>query len=90
MTKEQIGQAMLVAIPVLVPVIIMLVKKVIAGVQPVFLPYLALLTGTLVNVLIMMTTGVGVGLWWGPVLGAAGVGLRELYDQTKKALMARG
>ena len=71
--------------PVFVPIVILLLKKGIAKLPSWSLPVIAIGLGVLADFLTQLVTGSSLGPMWGGVLGAAGVGLRELVDQTKKA-----
>lgn len=71
--------------PILVPVLIMMLKS---NVNKAFIPIVAILLGAVADIGNHVATGEGVGLVWGGVLGAAGVGLREVVDQLKKSMMS--
>lgn len=76
-------------IPVLVPVIIAGVKWALPKVPPFALPILAPLLGAGLDIVLHyagVTSSNGV---LGAVLGAAGVGLREVVDQVKKLQTAQ-
>jgi hypothetical protein len=71
-------------IPVLVPVIIAGVKWALPKIPPIALPILAPVLGAGLDIVLHyagVTSSNGV---LGAVLGAAGVGLREVVDQVKK------
>jgi hypothetical protein len=71
-------------IPVLVPAAIAVLKHFVPRIPKPCLPLLAPLLGAAVDILATQQIGVGTAL--GAALGSAGVGLREMLDQIRKAL----
>jgi hypothetical protein len=71
-------------IPVLVPVIIAAVKWALPKVPAVALPILAPVLGAAMEIVLHFAGVSGSNGVLGAVLGAAGVGLREVIDQIKK------
>lgn len=71
-------------IPLLVPVVIAGIKWVIPSIPTVWLPILAPLLGAAIDLVAYWAGRPGVDPAVGAVLGAAGVGLREIYDQVKQ------
>ena len=69
---------------VLVPVLVWAAKKGMAFLPSWSLPLIAIVLGGLIDVLNGLATGSSAGPLWGAILGAAGVGLREVIDQLKK------
>lgn len=82
-TTSPVLALMLTLIPVLVPLIIALGKFAVPKIPSWILPILAPAIGALIDYL----TSLGVGGHASPIasalLGAAGVGVREIYDQVK-------
>lgn len=75
-------------ITVIVPLAIALMKLVVPKVPKTWLPIIAPLLGAAIEIL---TSGVfGQNAFWAAVSGSAGVGLREIYDQLKKAAAGEG
>lgn len=83
------GNWLLTIIPIIVPGIIALIKWAIPSVPKAFLPILAPILGAAIDLLghFAGLAGTGTGMT-GAILGAAGVAVREAYDQTRKALSA--
>lgn len=77
-------------VTILLPMGIAFLKKLIPTIPTVYLPWAALLVGTLSDVLNTYLTGHGAGTWWGTTAGLAAVGLRELTVQTKAAVSGDG
>jgi hypothetical protein len=73
-------------VPVLVPAAIAALKQLLPKIPKPWLPILAPLLGALID--IAATCQVGPGTPLAALLGAAGVGLREILDQLRKALSA--
>ena len=70
-------------IPLIVPMLLMFLKQAWASVPKNWLPILAPILGAVAD---MLSGWAGLGSFgpqWGAVLGAAGVGLREVYDQNR-------
>ena len=72
--------------PMLVPLVLAGAKKAIASLPSWLIPILAPILGAVLDVLNAQLTGFSGGGMLGAILGAAGVGLREIIDQIKKAL----
>lgn len=70
-------------IPLVVPLLIALLKQVWAKVPGPLLPILAPILGAGADMLSGWSGAGSFGPQWGAALGAAGVGLREIYDQNK-------
>lgn len=77
MNKEQIAQ---IVTPVAVPLVVSLFKLIWPKVPKATLPFLCPVLGALIDVAASGTVGIGTA--WGALLGTAGIGLREAYDQT--------
>ena len=75
-------------IPVVTPLLIAGVKKLIPFISKPLLPIIAILLGALIDILSSLATGTSMNPIYGAVLGAAGIGLREVVDQVKKAASA--
>lgn len=73
-------------IPVLVPLLVALGKWALPKVPLWILPILAPALGALVDYLSTLATGAAANPILGAALGAAGVGVREIFDQTKGRL----
>ncbi len=71
-------------IPVVVPLLIAGIKKVLPKIPGWMLPVLAPLLGAAVDIASFYATGQSLGPVWGAALGSAGVGLREVVDQLKQ------
>lgn len=79
-------QILVALIPLLVPVVLAGVKGVTSRFPKWLLPVLAPVIGGLLDAGLAALGMVSVGPVWGAVLGAAGVAVREIVDQIKKAL----
>lgn len=77
-------------IAAVVPVIVAAFKKLLPKVPTFLLPLLAPLLGAAGDFLLSLLAGVPATGWKGALAGLAGVGVREIVDQTKKALPANG
>jgi len=86
MAEDLIPQIITALTPVLVPLLIVLAKLAIAKLPKWSLPILAMVLGVLLDVLNGLVTGTTLGPMWGAILGFAGVGVREIVDQLKKAV----
>jgi hypothetical protein len=75
-------------IPVVVPAAIALFKQLLPQIPKPWLPVLAPVLGAVIEV--AATRQVGAGTAAGAALGAAGVGLREIVDQLRKAASLQG
>lgn len=75
-----------VLIPVLVPVVIALLKWAVGRMPKWLLPILAPLLGAAADIASSYATGTALGPVWAAALGLAGVGLREIVDQARKAV----
>jgi hypothetical protein len=73
-------------IPVVAPLIVALCKKFLPSLPTWALPVIATLFGPLADYLSTYVTGATANPVLALALGAAGVGLREIADQAKKAL----
>lgn len=71
-------------IPVLVPLLLALVKKALPSIPSKYIPFLAPFVGAGLDVGQAYLTGVPMDPTLGAALGAAGTGLREIYDQWTK------
>lgn len=72
-------------VPVIVPLVIAVLKFVVARLPSWLLPILAPILGGLADAGIAWASGSTANPMLGAVLGSAGVGLREIVDQLKKA-----
>ena len=72
--------------PMLVPLVLAAAKKGIGALPSWLIPILAPILGAVLDVVNAQLTGFSGGGMLGAILGAAGVGLREIIDQLKKAL----
>ena len=86
MDKVLLGQIIVALTPVLVPLLIMLIKRGLAYLPSWTIPVAAIVLGALIDAINGWTTGANLGGPWGAVLGAAGVGVREVLDQVRKGL----
>lgn len=73
-------------IPVAVPLALAVLKAVLPNLPKVWLPILAPILGALSEILLYLGGLGGGNPAMGALLGQAGVGLREIYDQVKKAI----
>lgn len=73
-------------IPLAVPVLIMVLKMLIPNIPGVALPIIAPLLGAAADIVLHYAGASTLGPTWGAVLGSAGVGLREIYDQVKQSV----
>lgn len=73
-------------IAALVPVIVAAFKTLLPKVPTFLLPLLAPILGAAGDLLLGLLAGVPATGWKGALAGLAGVGVREIVDQTKKAL----
>lgn len=76
-------------LPVLVPVVIAALKLLLPRLPTWLLPILAPLLGAAADLAMHYAGLPSVGAPWGAILGSAGVGLREIQDQVRKAMGAR-
>lgn len=81
-----VNSLLLALIPVLVPLLVALGKWALPKVPLWVLPILAPALGALVDYLTALATGAAANPVLGAVLGSAGVGVREIFDQTKSRL----
>jgi hypothetical protein len=72
--------------PVVVPMLIALVKKVLPQVPSWALPIIAPLLGVALEVINSLATTQAANFWAAAALGLAGIGVREVADQVKKAV----
>lgn len=72
--------------PILVPILLLGVKKILPNIPGWVIPILAPLLGVLTDVVNSMATGHQSNLLLSALLGLAGVGLREVKDQIKPAV----
>lgn len=86
MTKQLLGQMIVALTPVLVPLLIALIKRALAYLPGWMIPVTAIVLGALLDVVNGWVTGANLGAPWGAVLGAAGVGVREVLDQARKSI----
>jgi hypothetical protein len=75
-------------VPAITPLIILGVKLLWVRVPSIVLPYIAPLIGAALTMLGNATTTMDVSPILGLFFGAAGVGLREMLDQTKQRINA--
>lgn len=78
------GQVMLLAIPLIAPLLTTLFKSVLPKVPGMFLPIVCTLIGVGLDALNTWLTGMVTPPWFGLALGAAGVAVRESLDQAQK------
>lgn len=85
---EQQWQAILIP---LIPVIIEALKQIVKNLPRRYLPWMAVLFGMLSDVLLAWQRGDlgSVSPGTGTAIGLASIGLREVYDQTKKLWQER-
>ena len=72
--------------PVIAPLLITGMKKLLGNRFTALYPVICSLFGFVIDLLNYFATGTNVGVAWSLALGAAGVGLREMLDQLKKNL----
>ncbi|MCX8156170.1 MAG: hypothetical protein N3J91_06970 [Verrucomicrobiae bacterium] len=77
----------MILIPVVVPVVIAIIKFFLPKLPKAWLPILAPILGALAE--LVASGSFDAGTIWGAVAGSAGVGLREIVDQLKKAAPVR-
>ncbi len=77
-------------IPVIVPLILSAVKRLIPKIPSWWLPILAPLLGAVVDMVGYYAGMQSLGPVWGAALGSAGVGLREIADQTNQRFRGAG
>lgn len=85
--KASAAQAITLLTPVIVPILVYFAKKAISNIPSALLPILATGLGIAVSQVGAMMTGGKYGLIGGALLGLGGVGLREILDQAKKAVV---
>lgn len=73
-------------IAALVPIIVAGIRKLLPGIPKPILPILAAVAGPAVDQLLALIPTIDAIGWQAAVLGLAGVGVREVFDQSKKAL----
>lgn len=73
-------------IPLVVPIIIAALKALWPAIPKVWLPIVAPILGALAEILLYLAGMGGGDPAMGALLGQAGVGLREIYDQIKKTI----
>jgi hypothetical protein len=73
-------------IPVLTPLIIAGVKLLMPKIPTVVLPFLAPVLGAAIDLIAHFATGANLNVWLSAGLGLAGVGLREIVDQSKQSI----
>lgn len=73
-------------IAAVVPVIVAGFKKLLPGIPPLFLPILAAVIGPAGALAVSWLSGIEASGWVMALLGVAGVGIRELFDQLGKAI----
>ena len=79
-----VRQLIIVIIPVLTPLVISLLTKVISSLPPASLPILAPIIGVLLESIAQAFGVSTIGATGGALLGLSGVGVREVVDQVKK------
>ena len=82
----QLQNLLLLIIPILVPLLIAVGKWAIPSIPSWALPIVAPALGALADWLLALAAGTAVNPLVGALLGSAGVGVRELVDQTKSRL----
>lgn len=75
-------------IPVVAPVLLALFKIAIPAIPKPALPFLCILLGAVADVIHALATGTSMNPALIPVLGAAGIGVREMVDQLKQRVLA--
>lgn len=81
-----VNQVGLPLIALVVPVIVAAFKKMLPKVPSWALPLLAPILGAAGDAILAVLAGVPMTGWQGALAGLAGVGVREVVDQTKKAI----
>jgi hypothetical protein len=84
-----IGLIVKAAIPILSPIVVALVKHFFPGTPAVTLPVLSTSVGAATDVLAGAATDTDGSALVGGILGLAGVGVREMYDQAKQTPLVR-
>lgn len=86
MNAQMIAMIITTMTPLIVPVLVAALKKAIQNMPKQFIPILAILIGAAIDIINNFLTGGGGGLFQGAILGAAGIGVREVLDQFRKSL----
>lgn len=73
-------------IAAVVPIVVAGFKKLLPSVPPFLIPILAAIIGPGGAVLVSWLSGIEANGWVLALLGVAGVGIRELFDQLGKAI----
>lgn len=81
--KGEATSLLLGIIPLIVPIIVALVKSAMKFLPTWTLPVMAAGLGELINYISGLTGGPSTTVLNGVILGAAGTGVREIYDQIK-------
>lgn len=74
--------------PVVVPLIIAGMKLLMPKIPSWILPLIAPVLGVLINIIDQAVTSHAGNIWLAAALGLAGVGVREVVDQTKQTVTA--
>ena len=85
MKVQLLGQTITVLTPLVVPLLVVIVKKLQAFLPGWLLPIVATVIGIGLDALNGLVTGQSLGPVWGGALGAAGVAVREVVDQLKRS-----
>jgi len=74
---------LLTLIPLVVPLVVAALKTAVSKLPSWSLPIIATALGAALNYILALTNQPHTNLLYGALLGAAGVGVREIYDQVK-------
>ncbi len=80
---------LLTLIPLVVPMLVAAAKTAFSNLPPVFLPILATILGAVLNYILVLTNQPHTNLLVAAILGASGIGVRELYDQIKGTIQTQ-
>ena len=82
-TINAIGMPLIAA---LVPLVVAFIRRMLPSIPKSLLPILAAVVGPVVDQLLALIPTMNAIGWQAALLGLAGVGVREVFDQSKKAL----